>query len=73
MNVFDRTDGPFSVVVNDDDQHSLWPGGLQVPSGWRVVHGEDSREGCLAYVDEHWRDQRPRGARRPAGPGRPPT
>ncbi|MET8152465.1 MbtH family protein [Actinoplanes sp. NPDC049668] len=57
MSVFDRPDAAFTVLVNDDGRHSLWPAGLRVPSGWRVVHGEDNRESCLAYVEQHWRDR----------------
>ncbi|MFI6133642.1 MbtH family protein [Micromonospora sp. NPDC051141] len=59
-NPFEDPDGRFVVLVNDEDQHSLWPTFADVPAGWRVVHGEDTRESCLAYVEEHWTDMRPR-------------
>ncbi|MGC4891696.1 MbtH family protein [Micromonospora sp. DT227] len=59
-NPFEDPDGRFVVLVNDEDQHSLWPTFADVPAGWRVVHGEDTREACLAYVEEHWTDMRPR-------------
>lgn len=57
-NPFEREDAPYLVVVNDEAQHSLWPADTAVPRGWRTVH-EDSRAGCLAYVDAHWTDIRP--------------
>ena len=38
MNPFDDPDGTFVVLVNDEDQHSLWLTSLAVPAGWRVVH-----------------------------------
>jgi len=63
MNPFDNPDGTFSVLVNDEDQHSLWPSTLTVPAGWHVVHADDSRQGCLDYIDTHWTDLRPRSAR----------
>ena len=63
MKPFDDPDGRFFVLVNDEEQHSLWPSGLAVPAGWRVVHGEDSRAGCLEYVEQNWTDLRPRSAR----------
>lgn len=63
MNPFDDPDGTFSVLVNDEDQHSLWPADLPVPEGWAVVHATDTRQACLDYVDEHWTDLRPRSAR----------
>ena len=46
-NPFDDEDGRFFVLVNDEDQHSLWPTFSEVPQGWRVVFGEDTRAACL--------------------------
>jgi MbtH protein len=63
MNPFDAPDGAFSVVVNDEQQHSLWPDGPPVPSGWRVVYGTDTRDACVDYVEKHWTDLRPRSTR----------
>lgn len=62
-NPFDDDSGTFLVVVNDEEQHSLWPTFRDVPAGWRVVFGEDTRAACLAYVEEHWTDLRPRSLR----------
>ncbi len=59
-NPFDDPDGRFLVLANDEGQHSLWPTFAPVPAGWRVVHGEDDRAACVAWVDEHWTDLRPR-------------
>ncbi|MDI5963339.1 MbtH family protein [Streptomyces sp. SL13] len=58
-NPFDDTEGTFLVVVNDENQHSLWPSFADVPAGWTVARGEGSREEALAYVEEHWTDIRP--------------
>jgi MbtH protein len=63
MNPFDDPDGTFYVLVNDEGQHSLWPGKIAVPAGWLVVYGEDGRQACLDYVEEHWTDLRPLSAR----------
>ena len=41
------TDGSFFVLVNDEEQHSLWPAFADVPAGWRVVYGEADRAACL--------------------------
>jgi MbtH protein len=66
-NPFDDEDGRFRVLVNDEDQHSLWPVFAEVPAGWRVVHGDGddgvSRAEAVAYVEEHWTDLRPRSLR----------
>jgi uncharacterized protein YbdZ (MbtH family) len=62
-NPFDDEAGTFLVVVNDEDQHSLWPAFADVPAGWRKVFGEASRAECLACVEEHWTDIRPKSLR----------
>lgn len=65
-NPFDDEHGLFRVLVNEEQQHSLWPTFREVPAGWTVVHGGAegaSRESCLAYVEEHWTDLRPASAR----------
>ncbi|MEU7042703.1 MbtH family protein [Streptomyces varsoviensis] len=58
-NPFDDENGSFLVLVNEENQHSLWPAFAEVPAGWRVVFGEDTREACLAYIEENWTDMRP--------------
>jgi uncharacterized protein YbdZ (MbtH family) len=58
-NPFDDEDGSFLVLVNSENQHSLWPADITVPAGWTVVHDADSRAGCLDYVERHWTDLRP--------------
>jgi MbtH protein len=60
MNPFDDPDGEFLVLVNDEGQHSLWPSFCAVPDGWHVVHGKDTRDACLAYIEENWTDMRPK-------------
>jgi MbtH protein len=62
-NPFDDEDGSFYVLINDEEQHSLWPTFADVPAGWRVVFGEDTRANCLAYVGEAWTDMRPKSLR----------
>ncbi|RFS84178.1 MbtH family protein [Actinomadura spongiicola] len=62
-NPFDAENGEFYVLVNDEDQHSLWPTFADVPDGWRVVFGAARRRECLDYVEENWVDMRPRSLR----------
>ena len=59
-NPFEDEDGRYLVLVNDENQHSLWPSFVEVPAGWTVVYGEESRDNCLRYVEEHWTDMRPK-------------
>ncbi|MTE22392.1 MbtH family NRPS accessory protein [Streptomyces sp. TRM43335] len=60
-NPFENEDGTYLVLVNDENQHSLWPTWIEVPEGWTTVHGEDSRAGCLEYIERNWTDIRPAG------------
>ncbi|CMN01972.1 mycobactin NRPS accessory protein MbtH [Mycobacterium tuberculosis] len=62
-NPFDDDNGAFFVLVNDEDQHSLWPVFADIPAGWRVVHGKASRAACLDYVEKNWTDLRPKSLR----------
>ncbi|WP_030171572.1 MbtH family protein [Spirillospora albida] len=59
-NPFEDPDGRFLVLVNAEGQHSLWPSFAEVPAGWDTAFGEDSRDACLAYIEENWTDMRPR-------------
>ena len=59
-NPFDDEDGKFFALVNDEGQYSIWPVFAEVPDGWAVAHGEDSRASCLSYIEENWTDMRPK-------------
>jgi uncharacterized protein YbdZ (MbtH family) len=63
VNPFDDENGEFYVVVNDEEQHSLWPTFADVPGGWHIVFGPAGRAESLGYVDENWTDMRPRSLR----------
>jgi MbtH protein len=56
---FDDENSTYLVLVNDENQHSLWLSRLDVPAGWSVVHGPADRRDCLDYVEGHWTDLRP--------------
>lgn len=62
-NPFDDEDGQFYVLVNAEDQHSLWPTFAEVPDGWQIVFGADVRRKCVDYVESNWIDMRPRSLR----------
>jgi MbtH protein len=56
---FDDPDGMFHVLVNAENQHSLWPARLLVPDGWASRHGPAGRQDCLDHIDQCWTDLRP--------------
>ncbi|SCL14552.1 MbtH protein [Micromonospora nigra] len=53
----------YQVVVNDEEQYSIWPDGSEVPAGWRSTGFSGGRADCLAHIDEIWTDLRPRSLR----------
>ncbi|MCX4446061.1 MbtH family protein [Streptomyces sp. NPDC087866] len=59
-NPFENDDARYLVLVNEENQHSLWPAFAEVPAGWTVAHGEDSRQACLDHINSHWTDMRPK-------------
>jgi glycopeptidolipid biosynthesis protein len=62
-NPFDDDNGSFYVLVNNEEQHSLWPTFADVPDGWSVVYGEAGRQACLDFIDQNWTDIRPKSLR----------
>ena len=62
--------GSFFVLINDEEQHSLWPNFAEVPAGWRVVYGEADRVSCLDYIEQNWTDIRPKSLRERLAAGR---
>lgn len=54
----------YTVVINHEEQHSIWPAGQVPPAGWREVGVQGSREECLAHIAEVWTDLRPLSVRR---------
>ncbi|MDQ0073667.1 MbtH protein [Variovorax boronicumulans] len=61
---FDREDETFIVLVNQEDQYSIWPHWKAVPGGWTAVAGlQGDKKTVLAYVESHWTDMRPKSLR----------
>ena len=62
-NPFVDEDGRFYVLVNDEEQHSLWPAFAEIPSGWQVAFGVAARADCMEFVEQNWSDIRPKSLR----------
>lgn len=61
---FDREGEIFVVLVNDEDQYSIWPHWKAVPAGWSVVEGvRGEKPQVLEYIEKTWTDMRPRSLR----------
>jgi MbtH protein len=62
-NPFDNADGTFLVLLNDEEQYSLWPAFAEVPTGWQTVSGPGPRDAMLDFINENWLDMRPKSLR----------
>jgi MbtH protein len=52
-------DHAYKVVVNEEEQYSIWLAHRPPPAGWREVGQQGRKEECLAYIKEVWTDMRP--------------
>lgn len=53
----------YTVVINIEEQYSIWRTGRELPDGWRGEGFSGPKEDCLAHIDEVWTDMRPLSAR----------
>ena len=54
----------YQVVVNEEEQYSLWPAECECPRGWRKAGKQGTKEECLNYVKQVWTDMRPLSLRK---------
>lgn len=59
----------YDVVINDEDQYSIWRVGQDIPAGWRAAGFRGPREACLGHIDAVWTDLRQRSLREHYGAG----
>jgi MbtH protein len=53
----------YTVVMNDEEQYSIWPADRELPLGWTAVGKTGPKAECLAYIEEVWTDMRPKSLR----------
>lgn len=53
----------YRVVINAEEQYSVWPASKEPPLGWHLVGKEGSKEECLDYIRRVWTDMRPKSLR----------
>jgi MbtH protein len=52
----DRT---YLVVMNHEEQYSIWPDGREIPLGWKATGPKGTKQDCLAHIETVWTDMRP--------------
>lgn len=60
---FDSEDAIFQVVINEEEQYSIWPDYKAIPDGWRAVGVTGEKATCLAHIEQVWTDMRPKSLR----------
>jgi MbtH protein len=53
----------FVVLINDEQQYSIWPSAKCIPQGWTQIGPTGPKAECLAFVETRWNDMRPRSLR----------
>ena len=54
----------YKVVMNHDEQYSIWPADRENPLGWNDVGKSGTKQECLDYIREVWTDLRPLSLRK---------
>jgi MbtH protein len=54
----------YKVVVNHEEQYSIWPAERENALGWRDAGKSGTKQECLDYIKEVWTDMRPLSLRR---------
>lgn len=54
----------YTVVINHEEQYSIWPEGREIPLGWTSVGKTGPKQECLDYIKEVWTDMRPLSLRK---------
>lgn len=63
--MFEDEDGRiYKVVINHEEQYSIWPAERECPAGWRESGPTGPKADCLAHIEEVWTDMRPLSLRK---------
>ena len=54
----------YRVVINDEEQYSIWPADQETPAGWHAEGTSGIRQDCLDHIEKVWLDMRPVSLRR---------
>ncbi|MEV7275412.1 MbtH family protein [Streptomyces sp. NPDC093111] len=61
--MFDDENAEYLVVINEEEQYSIWPAARELPAGWAAEGGPRSRTECLDHIELVWTDMRPKSVR----------
>jgi MbtH protein len=67
MNESEQDQIVYKVVINHEEQYSIWPADRENPLGWRDAGKQGLKQECLDYIKEVWTDMRPLSVRKHMG------
>ena len=59
-NPFEDENREYLVLINEEEQYSLWPAFRDIPAGWSAVGPRGKRKDCLDWIEANWTDMRPK-------------
>lgn len=62
-NPFEDENAEYLVLINHEEQYSLWPAFRDIPAGWTATGPRGKRRECLDWIDKNWTDMRPKSLR----------
>ncbi len=60
----DKIENTYDVVINHEEQYSIWPVNSVIPQGWMAVGKSGPKQDCLDYIGKVWTDMRPLSLRK---------
>ncbi|MEO6951009.1 MAG: MbtH family NRPS accessory protein [Polyangia bacterium] len=64
MSADDEDNRTYKVVVNHEEQYSVWLADREAPAGWREVGKSGTKAECLSHIKDVWTDMRPLSLRK---------
>jgi MbtH protein len=64
LNHEEEDNNVYLVVINHEEQYSIWPDYKEIPNGWKAAGKSGAKADCLNYIKDVWTDMRPLSLRR---------
>ena len=65
INYDEKGNTVYLVVVNHEEQYSIWPDDKVIPNGWKAVGKSGNKQQCLNYIKDIWTNILPLSPRKP--------
>lgn len=62
--MFEHENTLYQVIINEEEQYSIWFADHEIPREWKAVGKTGSKDECFDYIKEVWTDMRPLSLRK---------